>query len=429
MNLKNNWVVTMTGLFACLLASAPLLDLRSVFYGDWNYRLWFIEYFGESLKHLSMPVVINTNQVVGIPVVLFYGQKFYVLMGILSAFFGAAITIRIVVFTVFLLQFFQVYRAAMKSGAVRNVSIGIAVIMTWAIYPLTNLYNRSDHAEFFGFAFLICSVSSLLCIIISTKEHVSRYDIVAMGLFYVAAAMTHPLTAEFGGVFLFILGLIALFFCERKRRKWLLGFFLTTAFFVLLVLSQWIYILCQFHDKLPVASSEAHKPVFHGGGFYPHSIDNILSRLSPFPLDLRETIKGVQNVSTPYLDAQIALPLIMLIAVFVYIGWRERKTRFCLSGCDWAIVGGSAVMLTIVFTVSLCSKVSSWFGGFFDIMDAPYRLTNYVNLFALIICIMLAGWIGRAYVNHKQMVYICLAFCIGISFTALTEKLGVVLSC
>ena len=80
-------------------------------------------------------------------------------------------------------------------------------------------------------------------------------------------------------------------------------------------------------------------------------------------------------------------------------------------------------MLTIVFTVSVCSKVSSWFGGFFDIMDAPYRLTNYVNLFALIICIMLAGWIGRAYVNHKQMVYICLAFCIGISFTALTEKL------
>ncbi len=411
------------GLFVCLLASAPLVNLHNVFYGDWNYRLWFIEYFGECFRHLTLPVVINTNQVVGIPVTLFYGQKFYALLGILSAFLGSAITIRVAVFMVFLLQFFQVYRAAMKLGSAKNVATGIAVIVTWAIYPLTNLYNRSDHAEFFAVAFLTCSLASLLCVIINPKKHPEKYDVIAMGLFYVAAAMTHPLTAEFGGTLLFILGVTALFFCEKERRPGLLKIFSATALLIFLVLSPWIYTLCQFQHKLPVASREAHESVFHGGGFYPHSIDNIMSRLSPFPLDLRATMQGVQNVPTPYLDAQIALPLIILIGVFIYIGWREKNTKNCLSACERAIVWSSAVMLMIVFIVSVYSKASSWFGGFFDIMDAPYRLTNYINLSALAVLIILAGRIGGANVNNKQVINVCLAFCIGISFSAVMEKL------
>jgi hypothetical protein len=416
-------VVIIAGLFASLLASVLLLDLRSVFYVDWNNHLWSIEYFGESIKHLTIPDVINTKQLIGMPITLFYAQKFYALSGLLSAFFGSAITIRIMVFMVFFLQFFQVYRAAMKTGSTQKTSICIAVIVTWAIYPLTNLYNRSALTEFFSLAFLTCSLASLLCVIINARGRISRYDIVATGLFYVAAAITHPLTALFGGLFLCILGATALFFCERKRKLWFLAYFSITAFLSLLILSPWIYLLYQFNDKLPISARKYNATVFQASGFFPNSIDNILSRLSPFPLDLRSIHKGVQDVSTPYLDAQVALPLIILIAIFIYIGLREKSARFSLGTCERAIIWGSAAMLIMVFVVSVYPKVSGWLGGFFDILQFPYRLTSYVNLSALVVLIVLAGRISGANVNNKQVINICLAFCIAISFSALILKL------
>ena len=169
MHLRNNQVLIITGLLASLFASVLLLDLRSVFAVDWNNHLWLIEYFGESIKHWTIPDMINTQQLVGMPVTLFYSQKFYALAGMLSAFLGSAVAVRIMVFTVFLLQFFQVYRAATKVGSTRNISICIAVIMTWAIYPLTNLYNRSALTEFFAVAFLTCSLASFLCVIINKR--------------------------------------------------------------------------------------------------------------------------------------------------------------------------------------------------------------------------------------------------------------------
>ena len=66
------------------------------------------------------------------------------------------------------------------------ISICIAVMMTWAIYPLTNLYNRSAIPEFFAVAFLTCSLASFLCVILNDGDKpVSRYDIIATGLFFV----------------------------------------------------------------------------------------------------------------------------------------------------------------------------------------------------------------------------------------------------
>ena len=112
-----NSVVIIIGLLASLLASALLLDLSSTFSWDWNNHLWLIEYFGQSIKHWSIPYFINTKQLVGMPMALFYSHKFYVLLGVLSAFLGSAVTVRIAVFMVFLMQFFQVYRVATKVGS------------------------------------------------------------------------------------------------------------------------------------------------------------------------------------------------------------------------------------------------------------------------------------------------------------------------
>jgi len=367
--------------------------------------------------------VFNTQQFVGIPIPLFYAQKFYAFSGVLSAFLGSAITIRVMVLMAFLFQFFHVYRAAMKAGSTRKISICVAVMVTWAIYPLTNLYNRSALTEFFAVVFLTCSLTSYLSIIINSKERASRYDMIATGLFFVAAAVTHPLTALFGGLFLAILGLIALFFCENERRLWLLGYFSITASLSLLVLSPWAYVLYRFNNKLTVFSHATNATYFHSTYFFPKSIDHILSRLSPFPIDPRCLQKGMQDVPIPYLDAQITLPLVLLIAVFIYIGRRERIAKAFLSPCEWGIIGGSAGMLVMLLIESVCPKTFDCLGGFFDHLQFPYRLVTYVNLSALVMLIILAGRISIVNPNSKKIVNICLACCITISFVALIQKL------
>jgi len=415
----------MTGLLASLLASALLLDFRNMFYGDWNTHLWLIAYFGESIRHWHIPIVVNTNQLVGIAVPIFYAQKFYALFGMLSAFLGSAVTVRIMIFMVFLLQFLHIYRAAIKAGATDKISICIAVMMTWAIYPLTNLYNRSDLPEFFAVAFLTCSLASFLCVIINDGDKpASRYDMIATGLFFVISAMTHALTALFGGLFLCVLGLTALIFCEKKRKLWLLAYSFITGLLSLLILSPWIYVLARFHDKLPIV-----RLITRLDGIDP-GFTNIFSILSPFPLDFRSIQKGVQGVSTPYLDIQVVLPLMILIAVFIYIRLRDKNIRFCSDACQGAITVAAVGMLIVTLTLSVYPAASVWFGRFFDILQFSYRLSSYINLSILVIVIILAGRMSRANVHSQQVINICLAFCIGISLSALMLKLahGAVLS-
>jgi len=422
MRWKKDRVMIIAGLLACLLATVLLVDIRQMFYTDWNNQLWLIEYFGESLKHWKILDVINTPQIIGKSDPLFYAGKFYTLSGLLSVFLGSAITIRILAFGVLFLQFFQVYRAAKESGSDEKVSIGIAVMVTWAIYPLTNLYDRSAITEFFSIAFLTCSAASFLCVVLKSKEQVSGYDAIATGLFFVAAAETHPLTALFGGSFLFILGLIALIFGAKEKRQWLLAFYSVTAFVSMLILSPWIYILCLYKDKLLFSSPTSNTGNFRGGWFFPGSIDNIWSRLSPVPVDIRSIEKGV-HLSGPYLEAQIAVPLVLLMGAFFYIGLREKTKGFDLNRCEQALIWGAVVLLIAAFTVSVCPQVSGWFGGFFDVLQFPYRLTNYVNLPILMMLIILAGRMRQAYINSRQIMNVCLAFCLAISFSALMIKL------
>jgi hypothetical protein len=293
--------------------------------------------------------------------------------------------------------------------------------VTWAIYPLTNLYNRSALTEFFAVAFLTCALASFLCVIINSREHASRYDIIAMGLFFVAAAITHPLTALFGGLFLGVLGLIALLFCERSRKLWFMAYFSITAFFSSLILSPWIYLIYKFNSKLPISAANAIVG-FEAGAFC-ENIDNIWSRLSPFPLDLRSIKSGVQDVSTPYLDAQIVLPLVILIAVFVCLRLREKNISFRLSVSEWAITWGSAIIMFFAFAISVHPEISGWLGGFFNILQLPYRLTSYVNLSSLVVVIILAGRTSVTNANSKQIINVCLGFCIAISLSALMLKL------
>lgn len=60
---------------------------------------------------------------------------------------------RVIAFCSLLIQVWDVERAARYAYGKITVSITVATAVTWAIYPLTNLYNRNALNEFIAVLF------------------------------------------------------------------------------------------------------------------------------------------------------------------------------------------------------------------------------------------------------------------------------------
>jgi hypothetical protein len=356
---------------------------------------------------------------------IFYGGKFYAATGLISSLLGSAIAFRIVALLTVLIQFWYVERAVRSVGGDRFLSLTVGTIVCWAIYPLTNLYNRSALTEFVAIGFLTAAAASLFVLVVRMSVgRASYYDAVSFGLLYSTAAVTHPLTALFGCTFLIPIGLTAFL---SLRRMWLLGVGIFNVVMTVLVLGPWLYVLHRFGRFLTLTDSTTNRISFRELAYFPESIDNFWSRLSPLPIDFRSTIKGV-DVPTPYLEAQIMFPLLLVAIVLAWLwlrplgGLRRPRQPFIL--ITFVLTVGLFVLL---FALSVNPTISAWFGGFFDILQFPYRLTSYINL-TLMICVFcltaLAGPVNhsKARVQHKVK-NLVLAASLTISFSALVSKL------
>jgi len=413
--LTNQTVLVLASVPTVLIVAIPMLDPRAVFAVDWVNHLWLIEYFGEFFnQNVTMPSVVNTAEFVGMPIALFYAHKFYAIAGALSAVVGSGLAVRMMAWTILMVQFLYICRAAIGLGADRIQAIALGIIVSWSIYPLTNLYNRGALTEFFSIALLTCSLACLLHATLGDKDKTpTRHDRHAAGLFFVAAAFTHPLVALFGGLFLGILGILVFLMGGGPGRKSLLGFGFVGACLVGAVLGPWLDLLYRF---------KSITETFRNNSFLPDSLDYFWSRLSPVPLDLRSLRDGIQGVSTPYLDAQVTLPLIILLGGMTVIAWRAvragRRNRDAL-----AITCASVALAALAFSVSVRPSLSAWFGGIFDVFQFPYRLTSYVNLGALSATLALGPIVWGRPTRDQRWLNFCLAICVALSFAAVTLKL------
>lgn len=398
-------------LLACVAVSIPLLSLNAVFYVDWINHLWTIQYYGEFFKvNLLFPQTLNTQTEVGLVVPLFYSEKFYAISGFISSQFGAPVTIRILVILVLVIAAFELLRCLSRLGVPNSLNLALVVAMTWDVYVITNLYNRSALTEFFAIKLLVACISSSLIVVVDVNR-ASLGESVRPGLYFTLAAAFHPITALFGGIFIFLL--ISPFVTTRKTAI-ILGISLISS---LIVLLPWLYVSVSF-----VKDTLYAKAGVLANGFHPDSLDAIWSRLSIIPLDWRSVLKGL-DVSTPYLDAQISIPLLLLASFMAVVAWQTRADLGSKASRSLlAVLIVSMVALGISLSVSVAPHWSAWFGGLFDIMQFPYRLTAYATLAILAAAIALAGLIDWEWARFSRA-WSASSVVIAISLTLATVNL------
>jgi hypothetical protein len=386
----NTWLFPW--LLGGLLSLLPLwltLDFRKMYAGDWANHFWMMEYAARYWQaHGSPPLVIHTNEVVGFSGPIFYAGKFQALLGLLATVIGTGLAFRLLAAVSMLVQFIQVVRAADSLGLDYRLGFIIGLLVNWGIYPLTNLYNRGALTEFIAILWLTSATATLVILVFrSLLSQSSWFDAVSLGFCYTCAALTHPLTAVFGFLFLLPLSLLAL---SLTRNRWLLKIFLANAVVAGSVLSVWIYGLACFGSSLAVSNAEHNRDSFRRDEMFSRSVDTVWTRLSPIPSDPR--VQGtIRNVIDPYLDAQISLPLLVFLVGAVILCCRRRTSPDVIATFLF-LLGVTAIGLAaLAFIVSVCPSLSGWFFGAFDILQFPYRLVSYVNLNLLVALLAFLG--------------------------------------
>ena len=140
-----------------------------------------------------------------------------------------------------------------------------------------------------------------------------------------------------------------------------------------------------------------------------------------------DSVESGIRTASPYLDAQIAVPLLVL-GLALYWSWRglrrdeirpEQRLLRVICSC-------SAVLLILFLAVSVQPLLSVYFGGVFDILQFPYRLTAYVNLSALTAVLALIALMDRSLrtpLRPPQWLTFILGVCVAFSFSAVLLKL------
>jgi hypothetical protein len=373
--------------FAVFVACIPLFAVDHYFFGDWPNHLGMIGYFGEYMKvHAGLPAVFSTQQTVGRATPLFYGNAFLPALGAMSAFVGPRWALSIAVAGMLFLQFASVrglFRDATRDEA---VACAVAIIVTWLIYPLTDLYNRSAIPEFFAITAL--QAGSCLWALYARDPARRERDGIAAGLLLTIAAATHPPTALFGGLIFGMLWLASLVWCPDRGR--LLKRSLAIGAAAVGVMAPWLYVVAKFNKQLQIVQTNDLL-------FWPTSIDTFSTRMSLLP-----TVGlNPRAISTPYLDAQVSLPLVVVLILLgipaLAARARDRQARHAFTFaavCSLATCG--------VFTLSIWPPAWTVLPKAFKMVQFAYRLVAFVNVAAVGALLGLLVALGRDYTQAPR---------------------------
>jgi len=372
----------------CILPLIPLFFLNHQFPTDWFNHQWMIAYFGEYFRqHYSFPLVFNTNQVVGMPYPVFYGVFFYPIMGLLSIFISTDLVYRFVVVVLFLAQCFAVKRLFEEISGHKRWALFIAALVTYAIYPLTNLYNRAAATEFISFTLLTCALCWHLCIIFNPEKYLKTHMPYLVALCIILVAGIHPLTGTFGVLLCGFISLLATYQFQNKKplMKWLAVY----GILYLVAMSSWLYIYFKIgiHTEMTRAIQKLQT--------FP-DLESIIARLSPIPLDLRTWNKShdeILKIIIPYIDTQINTPLLLVCAFLSFILFKSKSNKTL--GVHKSVFVFSGVSFSVILLFSVAPILWTYIPSGFSAFQFTYRLVAYCNLLLLVMAIPLSALVIR----------------------------------
>jgi len=383
--LRRRWWWWLFAVFAVVVPLARLLPLDRTFAVDWKNHTWLASYAGEYLRqHQSLPVVLNTVDWLGLPYPIFYGTLFYGPMALLTSWLNAGIAIRLVVLLVTWLQFHAISGALRRLDVPRWFAGGVACLAIWAIYPLTNLYNRSAITEYVATALLGCAVATWFALVQGKPEERTRLAL-GFGLLFALTAGIHPITALYSLPILLLL-LVAAYDQHGRDRAFWWGLVKALALPVILtvvVLAPWLAALSAFQRDLFINRGSADMPWFDVD-----TLDAASTRFYPLPLDVRTHHTPFAQLPSPYLDAQIAIPILILLVGLVAIElYRNRASRLAaLRSVAFALVAFLGFSW-----LSLSRGVYDHLPSIARMIQIPYRLITYQNLSLMLGILMLAS--------------------------------------
>lgn len=397
-----------------------LLPLDATFHRDWYNHLWLTGYPGEYLRqHGALPIVINTTEQAGLPFPIFYAPVFYPLLAPLTAWVDPGLVIRAVVLLVTALQL-HLISAALRANAVPPwIARGVACLVIWAIYPLTNLYNRSAITEYVATALLTCVLATWFLLLRADQPSERKRYGLGLGLLFTLAAGTHAITALYSLPVLVLMVVAAYHEGGRDRAFWsaVVRALVPPVALSAIVLAPWLYALRKFSRYLAINQGDSSPD------FFIHSIDRWRTRFSPLPSDPRTLRLPLPKVSTPYLDAQINIAiLVLLIGWLAIIACRSRSSA--LAGLRATLI---AMLAFAGFTwLSLRPSAFAHLPSIANMVQFAYRLVTYENLALLLGALQLAASLrrrgDRSLFEHSAAAAAVLAGCLVISGAGVVIK-------
>lgn len=407
---------------AVLLPLALLADPHSAFYVDWYNNLWLVAMHGQALRwHHAFPSVLNTDELVGMPVPMFYGYLLYPTLGVVSSVTGAHLAIRLGCVGLVSLEFYALSSAGRAIFRHRGLAYALAVTLIWSVYSLTDLYNRSAVPEYFATGFLTAAVALAAAALGESRPAAQAFHLWSAGLCAALALGSHPPTAILAAPLLgglVLAAAVAALRWEGGRSRAVAAGGVAFALAGLAV-APWLYINLRWARHLGIWGQVG--PMM----YIRDRCDNALSRFLPFPYDPLGLVKGVA-VSTPYLEAPLAfglwVMLIWLIAVWLRDRGREGPSR-PTQLARW-VLPCALLWAAFLIVLSLYEPLSAAIGYLAPSMQFAYRLVSHCNI-ALAVAVLAAGVLARgAILRRREQASVVAGICVAIAALNVGLKLA-----
>ena len=338
---------------------------------------------------------------------------------------------RLILLLALAIQFTYVRKLVIAMSRTPLLGNTVATLVTWQIYPLSNLYSRGAITEFLAVCFLNATACCLVEIAFRGTRDGEWWMALRLAGLLVLAMTCHPITLLFGAICLSGLALGCIIFTRRRLEFLRILCFAGTM--CGLVMAPWIYVMSKYAPELNIV----RRTYGQVPSMIYYSFDRLWTRLAFFPWSFDVTAYPLPHDFTLYLDAQANTPLLFLVLALclgmglsVWNGRTERVRLVAKSRGSRPLVVYLAGLGFVVFGSALWLSVGRHYGAvpiwgfrlprFLSMLQFAYRLVTYQNL-GILLAAIAASWRGWKRPPSAWLQPSCW-LALGLSAAALMQK-------